>query len=131
MVGGISQALVSTVVGLPRYWYGLPPWPSGQYAFTRQFDAGKYLTSLFFPDAQSTVDQLNPAYFIELNALSILQEALAPQQSDPGAQTDPLNQLVSNLLWPSDWPQLAQPNAGAAPEPAGGNPIGQVLNIIA
>ena len=129
MIAGITQDNTSSLVGTSRYWYGLPPWPMSQYAFTRQFDAGQYLQTLFFSQ-QPTEQNPPPAFFVEINALSILKDTLTPVQSDAGAISDGLTRLLIGRLWPSDVQQTTQTTTSSST--AGADTlIGQLLNSIA
>ena len=118
---------ISPFSGSSSYWSSLLP--TTQFAFTRQFDAGQYLRTLFFTEF-ATADQLSPAFFVELKALEVLQDSITPIQTDAGAITDGLTRLLISRFWPSDAQQSSQSAASISPT-SGENLVGQLFNQIA
>jgi hypothetical protein len=130
MITGVDQQSIFTSLG--RYWYGLPPWPTGQYAWRRQFDAGQYLSDLFFPNMQPPANPLESPFFIELNALAILQDQLTLGPAEPESTEDALAKLIAGRLWPTNWPPSTGPHASPVQTLSDGSPLlGQILNILA
>lgn len=133
MVGGVSSSVVSTGVGTSRYWYGLPPWPSGQNAFRRQFDASQYLNTLFFPSQQQQLQSLtDPAGYAGTQALSTLKELFTPIALRDGDPIDPTAEILNSRVWPTQWPANVPPGDPSTAGLMGGTElVGQLLNILA
>jgi hypothetical protein len=112
-------------------WYGLAPLPSEPYAWRRPFDAGQFLSDLFFPNAAPPASPLDTPFYLELNALSILKNELTPPAPEPQRTEDALTKLIASRMWPTNWP----PSTPAIAEPvqtigSGSALLGQILNIV-
>ena len=106
MIAGIQQNSLTTTLG--RSWYGLPQWPAGQPAFGRQFDAGQFLSELFFPSTQPVPERVGTPYYVELRALSVLQDQLTPPSPAALGTEDALTKLIAGRLWPTLWQSDSQ-----------------------
>lgn len=118
---------ISPFSGSSNYWSSLLP--TNQFAFTRLFDTGQYLRTLFASEFASP-DQFSPAFFVELKALEVLQDSITPLQTDAGAITDGITRLLIARFWPSDAQQSSQSAASVSPT-SGESLVGQLFNQIA
>jgi len=130
MIAGISpDPVTKSLLGLTSYLYGPPSALADQFTQASVFNAGQYLSSLFFPSNQPTELNPPPAYFVEINALGILKDSLAPVQSDPGSFSDGLSRLLIGRLWPSDVQPAQQADTGSLNVDTGAL-IGQLLDTV-
>jgi hypothetical protein len=130
MIVGIDQNNIVTSLG--GSWYGLAPLPSEPYAWRRPFDAGQFLTDLFFPNVVPPQNPLDTPFFVELNALSILKDQLTPPTPEPQRTEDALTKLIASRMWPTNWPPASSPSAMPVQTlDAGSSLLGQILNIVA
>jgi len=103
MLEGAFVNSVCAWVGLPRYWYGLPPWPAGQYAWRRQLESPS--NSSVRQVAQS-IEKLNPAYYVELRAYAIAAEQIrALAYHGP----HPTHKSIFARIWPTTTPDVQPP----------------------
>lgn len=131
MIAGITpDPVTKSLLGITSTLYSPPSVAANQYSLATQFDAGRYLRSLFFSESQLTDLHPSPAYFVELNALSILKESLTPVQSDPGSLTNGLAGLLTGRQWPTDIQPPAQSNGSSLGSDTSAL-IGQLINTLA
>lgn len=119
--------------GLPRYWYGLPPWPSGLYAWRRQFDASAIHPGVRAGDAVFDASNRPHSYFAGRRAQSTadVDAAYAARMDAVSGQIQTVRANAAKRLWPFRWPVVEAPRSVRQADFISPPGIGQVLDVTA
>ncbi|GJQ25164.1 MAG: hypothetical protein HBSAPP02_01960 [Phycisphaerae bacterium] len=119
--------------GLPRYWYGLPPWPGGLYAWRRQFDASAIHPGVRAGDAVFDASNRPHSYFAGRRAQSTadVDAAYAARKDEMGQCHSAVGGCDRKRLWPFRWPVVEAPRSVRQVDFISPPGIGQVLDVTA
>lgn len=118
---------------MPRYWYGLPPWPGGLYAWRRQFDASAIHPGVRAGDAVFDASNRPHSYFAgrRAQALADVDAAYSARMSEIGNRDTTVGECERKRLWPFRWPVVDTPRSISAADFVSPPGVGQVLDVTA
>lgn len=131
-VGAISS--YSCLRGcLPRYWYGLPPWPGGLYAWRRQFDASAIHPGVRAADSVFDASDRPHSYSagVRAQAMADVDAAYVARTNEASGQVGSAGTNATKRLWPFRWPMVDAPRLMRPLDFVSPPGVGQVLDVTA
>lgn len=118
---------------LPRYWYGLPPWPGGLYAWRRQFDASAIHPGVRAGDAVFDASNQPHSYYAGRRAQSVADAdaAYAARMSAMGDRDPAVDACERKRLWPFRWPVVESPRSVRPSDFVSPPGVGQLVDVTA